>query len=46
MSSVARSRLGDHECPQGAPGVQQEEQAMNTMARRMFELVEPIGAIP
>jgi hypothetical protein len=24
----------------------QEEQAMNPMARRMFELVEPIGAIP
>src|SRR3954467_13402407 len=23
-----------------------EEQAMNSMARRMFELVEPIGAIP
>ena len=30
----------------GAPGVQQEEQAMNSMARRMFELVEPIGVIP
>jgi hypothetical protein len=26
--------------------VQQEEQAMNSMARRMFELVEPIGVIP
>jgi helix-turn-helix protein len=30
----------------GAPGVQQEEQAMNSVARRMFELVEPIGVIP
>src|SRR5215467_3999214 len=46
MSLAARSRLGDRECPQGAPGVQQEEQAMNEMARRMFELVEPIGVIP
>jgi hypothetical protein len=26
--------------------VQQEEQTMNSMARRMFELVEPIGVIP
>ena len=26
--------------------MQQEEQAMNSMARRMFELVEPIGVIP
>src|SRR6266513_2440951 len=46
MSLAARSRPGDRECPQGAPGVQQEEQAMNSMARRMFELVEPIGVIP
>src|SRR5690242_1843469 len=46
MSLAARGRPGDRECPQGAPGVQQEEQAMNSMARRMFELVEPIGVIP
>jgi hypothetical protein len=46
MSLAARSRPGDRECPQGAPAVQQEEQAMNSMARRMFELVEPIGVIP
>jgi hypothetical protein len=46
MSLAARSRPGNCECPQGAPGVQQEEQAMNSMARRMFELVEPIGVIP
>src|ERR1043165_772313 len=46
MSLAARTRPGDRECPQGAPGVQQEEQAMNSMARRMFELVEPIGVIP
>jgi hypothetical protein len=29
-----------------ALGRQQEDQAMNSMARRMFELVEPIGVIP
>jgi hypothetical protein len=46
MSLAARSRPGDRERPQGAPGVQREEQAMNSMARRMFELVEPIGVIP
>src|SRR6266480_366225 len=46
MSLAARSRPGDRECPQGAPGVQQEEETMNSMARRMFELVEPIGVIP
>jgi hypothetical protein len=27
-------------------GVQQEESTMNSVARRMFELVEPIGVIP
>src|SRR5213082_4278525 len=46
MSLAARSRLGDRECKQGAPRVQQEEKTMNSMARRMFELVEPIGVIP
>jgi hypothetical protein len=47
MSLAARSRPGDRECPQGAPGPRrQEEETMNSMARRMFELVEPIGVIP
>src|SRR6476646_10901189 len=46
MSLAARGRPGDRECPQGVPELQQEEQAMNSMARRMFELVEPIGLIP
>src|SRR6201992_3516836 len=46
MSLGARGRPGDRKCPPGAPGVQKEEQAMNSMARRMFELVEPIGVIP
>src|SRR6201989_888147 len=48
MTLAARSRPGDREAPQGALGVlqQEEEQAMNSMARRMFELVEPIGVIP
>jgi hypothetical protein len=46
MSLAARSRPSDRECPRGAPGLQQEEQTMNPMARRMFELVEPIGLIP
>jgi hypothetical protein len=30
----------------GAPEQQQEERTMNSMARRMFELVEPIGVVP
>src|SRR5215470_15619955 len=46
MSLAARSRPSDPQCPQGAPGRQHEEQTMNSMARRMFELVEPIGVIP
>src|ERR1700722_2644708 len=46
MSLAARSRPSDRECPQGARGLQQEEETMNSMARRMFELVEPIGVIP
>jgi hypothetical protein len=46
MSLAARRRRSDHECPHEAPGLQQEEQTMNSMARRMFELVEPIGLIP
>src|SRR5947209_4701847 len=36
----------DGECPQLALGLQREGQAMNSTARRMFELIEPIGAIP
>src|SRR5262249_48274390 len=47
MSLAARSRPSDRGCPHGAPGPQQqEEETMNSMARRMFELVEPIGVIP
>src|SRR4029079_8650020 len=34
-------------CVTGAgAGLHQEGSTMNTMARRMFELVEPIGVIP
>ena len=32
--------------PLGAAGLQKEGSTMNPMARRMFELVEPIGVIP
>jgi hypothetical protein len=46
MSLAACNRPSDRECPQGAPGLQQEELTMNSMARRMFDLVEPIGVIP
>src|SRR4051794_10247584 len=46
MRLAARNRPTDHECPLGVPGLQQEECTMNSMARRMFELVEPIGVIP
>src|SRR3984885_3290840 len=46
MSLAARSRRSDHECPHEAPGLQQEEQTMNSMVVRMFELVDPIGLIP
>src|SRR3954452_8781632 len=45
MSSAGRGRPSCRECPYGAR-VQQEERTMNAMARRMFELVEPIGVIP
>jgi hypothetical protein len=40
MSSSACERRS------GRDGLQQEERTMNPMARRMFELVEPIGVIP
>src|SRR6476659_11518381 len=46
MRKASGKRPTDRECPLGAPGLQQEERAMNSTARRMFELFEPIGAIP
>ena len=46
MSFSTTDRPTDSECPRRALGLQQEDQAMNSMARRMFELVEPIGVIP
>src|SRR5215217_4674281 len=46
MRSAAPRRPTDRACPLGAPALQQEECTMNSMARRMFELVEPIGVIP
>src|SRR5213083_2723780 len=46
MRLAARNRPTDRECPLGAPLRYQEECTMNSMARRMFELVEPIGVIP
>src|SRR6267154_5625968 len=46
MSVAARIRPTDRDCPHRSPGLQQEEGTMNSIARRMFELVEPIGVIP
>src|SRR6187399_2855969 len=46
MSLAARRRPGGRAWPQRASGLEQEEQTMNAMARRMFDLVEPIGVIP
>ena len=46
MSSPVRTSPTDRERPHGAAKQQQEEPTMNSMARRMFELVEPIGVIP
>src|SRR5437763_16200237 len=46
MSFAARGRPTDRERPRGAPGLQKVGSSMNSMARRMFELVEPIGVIP
>src|SRR5438309_10387594 len=46
MSFVETNRRSRHGSPQCSPGVQQEDQAVSSTARRMFELVEPIGAIP
>src|SRR5947209_3197427 len=44
MTLTARNRPTDLS-PLGTPG-RREECTMNSMARRMFELVEPIGVIP
>src|SRR4051794_6281171 len=44
MSSDARRRPTDRDCALGAR-VGQEDDTMNPTARRMFELVEPIGVI-
>src|SRR5213593_5286505 len=46
MSFAVRGRPTDRERPLGAPGLQKVGSTMNSMARRMFELVEPIGVIP
>src|SRR5689334_6726451 len=46
MSPAAPGRPRDRGCPRPAPVLRQEERTMNSMARRMFELVEPIGVIP
>jgi hypothetical protein len=46
MSFAAGERQRGGPSPPGALGLQQEEWTMNPMARRMFELVEPIGVIP
>jgi hypothetical protein len=46
MSFAVRSRPTDSERLPEAPGLEKEEPTMNSMARRMFELVEPIGVIP
>src|SRR3954449_3811783 len=46
MSFAVRSRPTSCERRLGAPRLQNEGSTMNLMARRMFELVEPIGVIP
>jgi hypothetical protein len=47
MSFLERTRPTDRKSARTrAPGLQQEDSTMNSMARRMFELVEPIGVIP
>src|SRR5260370_21365339 len=46
MSFGGGSSPRDRERPLGAPGLQKVGSTMNSMARRMFELVEPIGVIP
>src|SRR6476646_587915 len=46
MSSAAHRRPNDRECSRRTPSLQRKGWTMNAMARRMFELVEPIGARP
>src|SRR5450755_4736748 len=46
MSFAVRGRPTYRERPLGAARLQGEVSTMNSMARRMFELVEPIGVIP
>src|SRR4051794_1120922 len=46
MSIGAINRPSDGECSHPALGLQEGDQAMSSVARRMFELVEPIGVIP
>src|SRR6478735_5118165 len=46
MRLAVRNRPTGRECRLGVAGLQEEECTMNSMARRMFELVEPIGVIP
>src|SRR5882672_11029958 len=46
MRFAVRSRPTDREYPLGAPRLQKDGSTMNSMARQMFELVEPIGVIP
>lgn len=46
MSFPARTRPTDRECPHQALGALQEESTVNSMARQMFQLVEPMGAVP
>src|SRR4051794_29027991 len=45
MSFAVRSRRTDRESLE-APRLRKEASTMSSMARRMFELVEPIGVIP
>src|SRR4051812_26323716 len=46
MSSAARSRPSDRKYPGRGAGPAAGGWTMNSMTRRMFELVEPIGVIP
>jgi hypothetical protein len=46
MSFGTTDRPSEHGHPRGTLALQQEDQTVNPMARRMFELVEPIGVIP
>src|SRR3954447_24070307 len=46
MSSAGCCRPSDRECPASSVGRAAGGGAMNLTARRMFELVEPIGVIP